>query len=81
MQCAAAAATAIGKGFGLRRWSAKMCGTEWDGNVRLFPPHGTLSSGGSCSESNVLAIVDTLLIFPPPPAFDAPRCKSLLTKT
>ena len=61
MQRAAAAATAIGDGFGVRRRSAKTCGTEWDGDVRLFPPRGTLSGGGGCSESNVLLFLLTRL--------------------
>ena len=81
MQHATAAATAIGDGFGVRRRSAKTCGMEWDGYVRLFPPPGTLSGGGGCSELNVLAIVNALFIFLPPPAFDAPRRQSCLTKT
>ena len=81
MQRAAAAATVIGNGFGMRRRSAKTCGMEWDSDMRLFPPRGTLSGGGGCSESNVLAIIDALFIFPPPPVFDAPRRQSLLTKT
>jgi hypothetical protein len=46
MQRAAAAATANGDGFGVRRRSAKTCSMELDGNVRLFPPCGTLSGGG-----------------------------------
>ncbi len=77
MQCAAAAVTAIGNGFGVQWPRAKACGTEWDDDVRLFPPRGTLSGGGICSESEVLAIVDALFICLPPPAFDAPRHQSL----
>ena len=55
MQCMVVAARAIGDGFGMGRRAAMgcsgrvcdymrrltvVCSTEWDGDVRLFPPRG-----------------------------------------
>ncbi len=72
MQHATAAATAIGDGFGVQRRSAKMCGTEWDSDVRLFLPRGTLSGGGGCSESNVL-----LFLLSPTDHFQVPQLSAI----
>ena len=80
-------ATRDGGGNGDWRWLRRAtaeCKDVRHGMGRLraaLPPRGTLSGGGGCSELNVLAIVNALFIFLPPPAFDAPRRQSCLTKT